>query len=221
VWTRFNDLLAESFAVTAVDLPGYAQSARPEDARSPRDLAIYISQLIDVMGLDGVHVVGAGLGGWVAAELATMNQRPLASLTLIGAAGVKPREGFIHDPMLASYIDYMKVSFHDPDKLEELFGSAPDQSVVDLWDYSREMTARLTWKQWMWNLTLPSLLPGIHIPTLVVWGADDRVVPIDCAQQYAELIPGARLVTIEDAGHVVELEQADSVAKLIVEAINL
>jgi pimeloyl-ACP methyl ester carboxylesterase len=215
LWARFHDELASSYRVIAPDLPGFGSSTRPEDARSPRDLAIYISQLIDVIGLDRVHLLGFGFGGWVAAELATMNQRALRTLTLVGAAGVKPREGFIHDPLLAGWIDYARLGFSQQSTFDELFGSKPAQEIVDLWDYSREMTARLTWKQWMWNWSLPPLLRGIQTPALVVWGSEDVIVPFDCAHQYVELMPNSRLETISGAGHVVELEDPDALSLLI------
>ncbi|MDT4892077.1 MAG: hypothetical protein QOE97_1112 [Pseudonocardiales bacterium] len=215
LWTRVDDELARSFHVIAPDLPGFGSSTRPEDARSPRDLAIYISQLIDALGLDRVHLLGFGFGGWVAAELATMNQRALHTLTLVGAAGVRPREGFIHDPLLAGWIEYARLGFSQQSTFDELFGDPPAPEIVERWDYSREMTARLTWKQWMWNLSLPPLLRGIQTPTLVVWGSDDAIVPIDCAHQYVELIRNSRLETVFGVGHLVELEDPDALCRLV------
>jgi pimeloyl-ACP methyl ester carboxylesterase len=217
--SSFHDELAESARVIAVDLPGYGESARPVHARSPRDLGVYISQLINTLELGEVHLVGLGFGGWIAAEVATMNQRGLSSLTLVGAAGIKPRSGFIHDPMLNSYIDYMRVGFSRGEVFDDVFGTEPSKELLDLWDYSREMTARLTWKQWMWSLVLPDLIRGVHTPTLLVWGAEDRVVPRDCAEQYLHGLPNARLEIVEGAGHLVELEQPQVVAQLVIDAI--
>jgi pimeloyl-ACP methyl ester carboxylesterase len=215
-WTPFYDQLAQSFSVIAPDMPGYGRSERPEDARSPRDLAVFTLQLIDALDLDTVHLVGLGLGGWVAAELATMAQRRLSTLTLVGAAGIKPREGMIHDPMMEGWIDYEKYSFSTEDAYVEVFGEAePSQDILDLWDYSREMTARITWKPWMWTVSLPMLVKGVQTPSLVVWGAHDRIVPLDCAHQYVELLQNARLEILEDAGHVVDLEEPEALAKLI------
>jgi pimeloyl-ACP methyl ester carboxylesterase len=216
----FHDLLALSYRVICVDLPGYGQSARPVRARCPRDLAIYLSQLLSTLELGRTHLVGFGFGGWVAAEFATMNQDSLASLTLVGAAGIKPRAGFIHDPMLNGYIEYMKTGFHSDEVFEEIFGTEPSKDLLDLWDYSREMTARLTWKQWMWNLILPDLLRSVRTPTTLVWGSEDRVVPRDCAEQYLANLPNARLEIVEGAGHLVELERPQTVAALVGDAIN-
>ncbi len=67
----------------------------------------------------------------------------------------------------------------------------------------------------MYNPTLPHLLSGVRTPTLVVWGREDRIVPLECAQQYARALPGARVVELDGAGHFVDMEQPDTLAKLV------
>jgi pimeloyl-ACP methyl ester carboxylesterase len=217
LWTPFHDALAERRAVLAPDLPGYGRSDRPDDARSPRDLGILWLRALDELEPDPVHLVGLGMGGWVAAEIATMAVRRLASLTLVGAAGIKPRQGFIHDPMMSSWTDYARVGFHDPARFDAVIGDDPPESLLELWDFSREMTARLTWKPWMWSVTLPSLLRGVRTPALVVHGRHDRVVPLDCAEQYRDLLADARLEVVEDVGHLIDLEQPQRLADLLVD----
>ena len=100
-----------------------------------------------------------------------------------------------------------------------MFGEEPVQEVVDLWDYSREMTARVTWKPWMWSLQFPALLQGVRTPSLVVWGGADAIVPLECGRQYVEVLPNARLEVVEDAGHVVDLEEPERLAGLIVDFV--
>jgi pimeloyl-ACP methyl ester carboxylesterase len=151
----------------------------------------------------------------VAAELATMDQRRLRTLTLVGAAGIRPREGLIHDPMADSWTAYARQCFRDVDHFSAVFGVDPPQEVIDVWDYSREMTARVTWKPWMWSLQLPALLRGVTTPSLVIWGGDDQIVPLDSGRQYNEVLDNSRLEVIPKAGHVVELEEPRRVADLI------
>jgi pimeloyl-ACP methyl ester carboxylesterase len=214
LWAPFHDRLADHFGVVAPDMPGYGRSTRPPTARHPSHLATLLGQLLE-SEWDRVHLVGLGFGGWVAAELAAMGQRRLSSLTLVNAPGIRPREGFIHDPMTDSWTAYARKTFRDDDHFVAVFGEKPSQDVIDVWDYSREMTARVTWKPWMWSLQLPALLQGVRTPTLVVCGGADTVVPLDCGRQYAELLPHARLEVIEDAGHALFLEEPDALARLI------
>jgi pimeloyl-ACP methyl ester carboxylesterase len=214
-WSQLCDRLAESFRVIAPDMPGYGQSSRPVTARSPAHLAVYLLQWLDVVELDRVDIVGLGFGGFVAAEMAAMHQGRFATLTLVGAPGIKPRAGFIHDPMTESWTDYMRQSFRDDDAFHAMFGAKPAQPLLDLWDYSREMTARVTWKPWMWSLTLPDHLRAVRTPALVVWGRHDRIVPIDVGEQFVDALVDARLEVVEDAGHAVDLEQPDELARRI------
>jgi pimeloyl-ACP methyl ester carboxylesterase len=215
LWAPLHDHLSAGFHVVAPDMPGYGQSARPVTARHPAHLAILLNQMFTAAGLDQVDLVGLGFGGWVAAELAAMDQRRLRTLTLVGAAGIRPREGLIHDPMAESWTSYAQQSFRDVEHFDAVFGTEPPQEVIDVWDYSREMTARVTWKPWMWSLQLPALLRGVQTPALVIWGGADQIVPLDSGKQYAEILPNARLEIIEEAGHVVDLEEPQQVADLI------
>ncbi|HJM75572.1 MAG TPA: alpha/beta fold hydrolase, partial [Dehalococcoidia bacterium] len=112
-WGAFEGGLAESFHVIIPDLPGYGHSDRPDWAREPRDIAILMGQLVVAMDLKNVALIGLGFGGFIAAELATMNTARVGSLTLIGAAGLKPDEGEIVDQMLIPFEDYIKFGFSD------------------------------------------------------------------------------------------------------------
>jgi pimeloyl-ACP methyl ester carboxylesterase len=214
-WAPIHEHLAESFKVLAFDMPGYGQSERPEWAREPRDIAIMMLQALDKLGLDGVTLAGTGLGGFIAAEMATMNRSRLSRLVLIGAAGIQPRDGEIVDQMLIDYDEYVKAGFRDDEAFAHIFGEAPASEVKQLWDFSREMTARITWKPYMFNRRMVPLLSGIDIPTLIVWGGNDAIVPVDVGRQYQEQIPGARLEILPGAGHLVELEEPAKVASLV------
>ena len=214
-WLPLYAQLAGSFAVMVPDLPGYGQSMRPTWAREPRDLAILVHQLLDTLDLNQVVLVGLGLGGFIAAEMATMNQQRLSRLVLIGAAGIKPDEGEIVDQMMVPHHDYLKAAFRDDESFEQHFGDEVTPEIDELWDFSREMTARIAWRPYMFNLRLPHLLAQVRTPTLLVWGEHDRVVPLDCGRQYERALPNARLEVVADAGHALDMEQPEALARLI------
>ena len=216
-WVPFYERLASSFSVIVPDLPGYGKSDRPDWARSPRDLAILTLQLLDQLEVAGVTVVGLGFGGFVAAEMATMNQSRFQRLVLVGATGLHPREGEVLDQMLIGFAEYGLNGFRDARSFQDLFGATdslpPD--VYELWDFGTEMTARVCWKPWMYSDQLPHLLGAIRLPTLIVWGEHDRVVPLDVGRQYETLLSGARLEVVPEAGHFVDLEEPDRLAELV------
>jgi pimeloyl-ACP methyl ester carboxylesterase len=213
----FFELLAHQFTVYIPLHPGYEGSARPEWLRSVRDVAVMYQWLLADLGIAGGSLVGLGFGGWIAAEMATMAPTAFRRLVLVGAMGIKPTAGEILDQALVSYIDYVRAGFEEPGAFERLYGAEPPTSQLEQWDLNREMTFRIAWKPYMYNPTLPHLLGGVKAPALIVWGRRDRVVPLECGERYAGALPRARLAVIEGAGHFVEMEQPDAVAKLIAE----
>ena len=213
----FYDPLARHFTVYLPSHPGYDGSERPDWMRSVRDVAVIYQWLLAERELTGVSLLGLGFGGWIAAEMATMAPAAFRRLVLVGAMGIMPAAGEILDQALVSYIDYVRAGFEDPAAFERICGAEPPVSQLEQWDLNREMTFRIAWKPYMYNPTLPHLLGGVRAPALVVWGRRDRVVPLECGEQYAQALPKARLAVVEGAGHFVEMEQPDALAKLVTE----
>jgi pimeloyl-ACP methyl ester carboxylesterase len=69
----------------------------------------------------------------------------------------------------------------------------------------------------MYNPTLPHLLGGVNTPALIVWGREDRIVPLECGERYAKALPRARLTVIENAGHFVDMERPAELARPVLE----
>ena len=214
-WLPVYAALAERRDVIVPYLPGYAGSERPIWAREPRDLAIIISHLLNKLGLRDVTLVGAGFGGYVAAEVAAVNASRLAQLVLIGAAGLKPEQGEIMDQMLTSHTAYAHAGFRDAAHFAQVYGEDVPADVKQLWDFSREMSARVTWKPYMFSRRLAPLLANLTLPALIVWGSEDQIVPVECAQLYAQALAGSRVEIIAGAGHCVEMEEPAHIAGLI------
>jgi pimeloyl-ACP methyl ester carboxylesterase len=131
-------------------------------------------------------------------------------LVLVGPMGIKPERGEIADQALVSYIDYVAAGLRRPEGFDRIYGAEPPTPTLEQWDLNREMTFRIAWKPYMYNAALPHLLGGVSTPTLIVWGAQDRVVPLECGERYAKALPQARCRCVEDAGHFVEMEQPDA-----------
>jgi pimeloyl-ACP methyl ester carboxylesterase len=216
----FYEALARRFTVLLPSHPGYDGSERPAWMRSVRDLAVTYQALLAGRGLADVSLVGLGFGGWIAAEMATMSPRAFRRLVLVGAMGIKPAAGEILDQALVSYIDYARAGFADQAAFDRLFGADPPTPQLEQWDLNREMTFRIAWKPYMYSPTLPPLLEGVQTEALVVWGDDDRIVPAGCGEQYARALPRSRLVVVEGAGHLVDMEQPEALAKLIVQFVG-
>ncbi|MCQ3810753.1 MAG: alpha/beta hydrolase [Acidimicrobiia bacterium] len=225
-WMPIHEALADHYSVHALDLPGYGGpegSEQPDWARHPRDLALIVGQWLRTKDFGPVELVGSGFGGWVAAELATMAPELLKRLVLVGAAGLLPEQGRIYDQFLVSHSNYVQAAFSSQDVYEAIFhsnGDDPDEhplgdDTLVMWDMNREMTTRVGWKPYMYNRRLRPLLGGVTVPSLVVWGDSDAVVPLECAHAYVEALPDARLEIVPDCGHAVDLEAPESLAAII------
>ncbi len=213
----FYDALAARFTVLAPSHPGYDGSARPEWLRSVRDIAVVYQRLLAERNAGPVTLVGLGFGGWIAAEMVTMAPRAVRRLVLVGAMGLKPERGEIADQALLSYIDYARNGFSDAKAFAEVYGAEPATPTLEQWDLNREMSFRIAWKPYMYSPTLPHLLGGVATPTLVVWGRDDRIVPLECGERYAKALASAKLSIVEGAGHLVDLEKPAELARLVVD----
>jgi len=217
----FEDALARRFSVLAPSHPGYDGSSRPDWMRSVRDVAVVYQWLLAARDITrDLSIVGLGFGGWIAAEMATMAPRAFKRLVLVGAMGIKPERDEIADQALLSYIDYVRRGFADQRAFDRVFGADPPTSRLEQWDLNREMTFRIAWKPYMYSPTLPHLLGGVSIPALIVWGRDDRIVPLECGERYQKSLPNARLHVVDAAGHFVDMEQPDTLADLVARLVT-
>jgi pimeloyl-ACP methyl ester carboxylesterase len=214
-WTPLCEAMSRSFTVSSLDLPGFGRSSRLDWARHPRDLATVLTLYLDKLGAESLTLVGLGFGGWVAAEMAVFNQRRLDSLVLVGAMGIQPVEGEIMDQMLMSFDDYIRSGFSTTDAHANVFGSESTREQRAMWGAAREATARIAWKPYMFSHHLPELLPCVETPTLVVWGRNDHIVPLNCGELFAQALPNATLDVIEDCGHFVDLEHPRELSRRI------
>ena len=217
--SRFLDGLAQSAEVIAPHHAGWGRSPRAEWMRSVRDMAVIYQGLLAQHAATRepgtLTLIGLGFGGWIAAEMATMAPRAFRRLVLVGAMGLKPERGEILDQALLSYIDYVRRGFANQHAFDRVFGAEPPTSRLEQWDLNREMTFRIAWKPYMYGPTLPYLLGAVTTPTLVVWGARDGIVPRDCGERYAKSLANARLEIVAEAGHFVDMEKPDELARLV------
>jgi pimeloyl-ACP methyl ester carboxylesterase len=216
----FYDALAANHAVIVPHHPGYSRSERPDWMRSVRDIAVIHRGLLSELKVAKPALVGLGFGGWIAAEMATMAPADLSHLVLVGAMGIKPPQGDILDLAVTGYMDYARAAFHDQKAFDRVYGAEPSVDQLEMWDICREMSFRIAWKPYMYSQTLPYLLKTMRAPALIVWGDDDKVVPISAGKRYLESLPDAHLEIVRSCGHAVDMEQPEALAKLVTNFIG-
>ncbi len=223
-WLQAYDGLARHFTVYMPSLPGFGRSSRPEFIASVRDLAAWVTWFARDLRLpQPLNVIGFSMGGWIAAEIATVNSTIFKRMVLVGAAGLKPDEGEIWDYFVHSGKEAFEQAFYDPARSPEYaryYGKDWTPEEAEQVEINREMAARLLWKPYMRSHTLLGLLPGIQTPTLLVWGHEDKIVPLNACQLYQTAIRGATATVLGNCGHMPEMEKSTEFVEAVLEFLT-
>jgi pimeloyl-ACP methyl ester carboxylesterase len=219
-WTPFLEGLSRHFEVLAPDHPGFDESEQTEEIEGVDDLVYHYLRLLDGLGIERATVVGASLGGWIAAELAVHSPQRVERLVLMSPAGLRVPEAPPKDLFFLPVEQLVPTLFHDPSAAEGMFPAEP--GVDDIMRAYRNNTAfaRYAWRPFLNDPKLERRLYRITAPTLVLWPDDDRVIPRAHAERYAERIADARLEVIEDCGHALYGERPEQIAAAVLAFAN-
>jgi pimeloyl-ACP methyl ester carboxylesterase len=219
-WLPAQDELAEHYAVYRPDLPGYNGSERRADINSVADMAAAVWALLDEVFVGQVRIIGSSLGGWVAAEMAAGTPGRVSHLVLLDAVGVEPAGGFPVDQFTMSGPEIVQAVYHSDDLRATVGAETAERlknpAAAERMAGNASMTRLLGEHPYFHDPSLPERLSGVEAKTLIVWGADDGLVPVACGRRYEELIPDARLVVLADCGHLPLVEQpAAALAEIV------
>jgi pimeloyl-ACP methyl ester carboxylesterase len=199
-WLPFMAELASEFTVVVPEHPGFGVSDDPPWLDAVGDLAYFHLDLMAALGLDRVHLVGTSLGGWIAAEMAVRDSRRLASLTLVAAVGITAGGAPIDDIFRMPVDENLRRYYADQERAQRRLADL-DRGDLAIAARNRAIVMRLAYRPRFHNPALANWLHRIAVPTLLVWGRQDRLVPPAFGEAYRALIPQSRLVVLDDAGH--------------------
>jgi pimeloyl-ACP methyl ester carboxylesterase len=214
-WTPALARLAEGFDVVAPELPGFGRSDTPDWFDNIHDVGFFVLDLLKALDLSGVHMVGTSLGGWVAAEAAVRSTERLASVTLVGPAGLHMKGVARPDTFLWTDEEATRALFHDQALADAMLAVVPDDAEQDRRLKNKFATARLAWSPRWHDPHLQKWLHRIDVPTLIAWGGEDRYLPPVYAAHWAGLIPGAQAVVLPGIGHAVPSEAPAAFCALV------
>ena len=225
LWWPYAEALSSEFTVHLWDMPGYGQSSkRPEHKVSLDVQGELLGDLLDHWGLESPHVVAHDYGGAVALRAHLLHRRSFSSLALVDVVALAPwgsdyfrlvrdnadvftaLPGVVHEGSLRAYIAGASHVGPTPAQLDTLV--APWLDDVGQAAFYRQIAQA----DQAFTDEIEDLYPDLELPVLVVWGVEDTWIPVDRARRLAELIPKARLELIEDAGHLIQLDQPVALA---------
>ena len=209
--------LAKSAHLLAPSHPGFGRSDLPRSFTTVDDLTYFYLDVMDALDLHDTLVVGVSLGGWIAAEVAIKSTARIAKLVLADAVGIRvsedPEVSDIADIFALPEKDFIALAYHDPAKGVR-DANVPEAKLVAQ-ARNLESTARFAWSPYMHDPKLKDRLHRIDVPTLFLWGAQDRIVTPDYGRAFAAAIPGAQFALIDQAGHFPHLEQPEEFARQV------
>ncbi len=201
----------ERFKVYIPFHPGFGDSGDDPEIVDMHDYVLHYLELFDLLKLErGLRLVGFSIGGWMAAEFAMEHRRRLHKLVLVAPAGLRVKEHPGTDLFRIPPEQVPAYLVHDLKVIERHLPKEPDADFLAA--RYREMTtiARIAWER-PYSHRLARWLHRINVPTLLVWGEQDRMLPYQQAASWAKLIPAATVQTFRNAGHLVLDEKPEAV----------
>ncbi|WBB68645.1 alpha/beta fold hydrolase [Micromonospora sp. WMMD812] len=235
-FTEQHELLAQGFRVHSVDLPGYGGSLPMAGPHGLPGLARFVGDYLDAVGVDRpAHMVGNSLGGAVAMQLAVTEPARVASLALVGSAGfgrevtlalrllaLRPLGRMLLRPNRNAARRVERALFHDP-----AFATA--ERIAYALEVARQPYAARVMLETLrslggfrgarpqWREELLTRVAELDVPTLVVWGDRDLILPAAHLDAARARLPRARTHLFRDCGHMPQIERAEEFHRLLLD----
>ena len=210
--TGFDCLLpiAEQHRLVVAHHPGFGSSGGPA-CGDIFDLARHHLDVIDHLGIGEFALIGHSMGGWTAATLATFAAERISSLVLVAPAGLHSTAHPIVDLFMIPDQEVPSYLAADMSVFGPMDGGPPPPEFLA--DRYRETTswAKIAWDR-PYDPRLHEWLHRLTMPTLVLWGDADRLIPVEQAKEWLTLLPNATVTTFAGSGHLLFDERPDAVA---------
>ena len=228
-WLANIPSLSRRHRVVALDLPGFGHSPMPREPITIENYGRTLDALMDRLDITAAPVVGNSMGGFAAAELAIKSPQRVERLTLVSAAGLATKylglsTAFFHRRTVVAFARAVNAYAGVPEARAETLVRRPRlrRRVLDVVvRYPERLSGPMCFELMrgsgkpaapdatdaIMNYDYRDRVSEITCPTLIVWGRDDRVVPVSSAEEYHRLIDGSRLDVLDDTGHMAMVER--------------
>lgn len=236
-WANFNrnigPLVAAGYRVILMDCPGWSKSDPIVCTGSRSELnARVLKGLLDALGLDKVHILGNSMGGHSAVAFALAHPAQVGKLVLMGGGtggpsqfvpmpteGIKLLQGLYREPSIDNLKKMMAVFVFDSSSLTEDLYQARLNNMLARQEHLENFVKSLAANPKQFTDYSPRL-GEITAPTLVIWGRDDRFVPMDVGLRLISGIPNAELHVFNRCGHWAQWEHADKFNRMVLDFLQ-
>ncbi|WP_163852220.1 alpha/beta fold hydrolase [Pseudooceanicola aestuarii] len=218
-WLPFVDALARTHDVMATEHPGFGLSDAAVWADSMAKLADFYVAFLRRDDIGPVHLIGSSLGGWLAAEIAIRDESLLRSLTLISPAGIQTPELRLPDMLAMTYEELMRAVFASSAIADMVLSQPLSPQQADMRNRNGTAVARLGGEGFH-NPEFPGKLSAITVPTTLIWGDTDRIVPTGYGPIWKTAIPQAAFHVLGQCGHLPHVECQAAVMDILATRLN-
>ena len=204
-WTPAHDLLSSAFRTIAFEMPGFGATEN-QKTQTVQDVATTMAAAAQALGLSRFNLIGTSFGGTVASWMAVQRSDLVAALVLDAPSSIRP-EG--SKPVSSS-----------PEQIYAHPERVPPTPAIDPTMAARRLTLVRRLSGSARDTLLEEGLRSLRIPTLVLFGTQDRVIPAGMGRVYKELIPDAHLVFVYDAGHALMDERPEAFAEVVTDFLE-
>lgn len=226
-WLMTLPAFCNSYRVIAIDHIGHGRSDKPTLPYKITNFVDYLEDFILALGLKHVNLVGNSLGGWIAARLALRRPELVAHLVLVGSAGLQPwpelrekLENVKFAPRTAAEIkSLLSLCFYNKVRYANQFSVIVSYLLRSLDDshttIEKVIESALDPNEW-----LDGQISQIKAKTLVLWGQEDELMPVEFAHQFAKGISNSQLEIFKQCGHVPQIERAKDFNQVVKDFIK-
>ena len=213
----FMEPWADKFRVIAPYHPGFGESGDDATFTNLHDYVMHYLELFDVLKLDTFNLVGLSLGGYLAAKFASEHGHRVKKLALIAPAGIIDPKHPMLDILMLPGDQIPGLLTSNFEVIKKRLPEKPDLDFIGERYRESGTVARLLWE----HPADPKFMRYLHrikVPTMIVWGDEDKIIPVQQTDMWRKLIPQADIKIIKGAGHLVHLEKpeaADAIAKFL------
>ena len=216
----FMEKLALRFDVLVPEHPGYGLSDEPEWLDNIHDLAYFYLDFLKRLDLENVTLVGSSLGGWIGLEMAVRDTLRLRALVLVSPAGLRAPGVQPADTFLMSPEELARQLFHDPKFAQARLAEPVTPESVEISLKNRHATARLAWEPRLHDPHLQKWLHRIDVPVQIIWGDQDRILPLGFLDIFKKWMPAAKAAVVKDAGHLPHVEKSEEFCDLVMRFVQ-
>ena len=231
MWERIIEPLSQNFHVVSVHLPGFGESDCPPSPFTTDEYADFLCNLLDTLNIQSTSIVGISYGGQIAATFSCRHPKVVDKLVLIASTGLKDygilRKRFIWK-IIAGGAKHLVLK---SEWLTCLFGRRSFYNSAnrpnDLCRKFHEQIMRDgktgAWLNALWNVVseeneFRQQLKSLQMPTLILWGKDDRILPPRYADELHRMIPNSTVTLLDECGHSVPLEKVEKVCNALLDS---